>query len=168
MPKLDPVDASFAETATHRVEVEHTIDAAPAQVWAVLSDHGSWDTWYPEMTRCETTEPGGLGATRTVKLGPLVADERWVIWEPDHALGFTVTRMNLPMARRVLEQLHLDAVPGDGPRTRVRYTGSYQPHLLSRLAFARTERRIASSWKAALVSLAEHVASSGSAGSDES
>lgn len=160
MPTLQPVDVSFVEAATHHVHVQYILNATTSEVWAVLADHGSWDAWYPGMSRCDTSEPGGLGAVRTVRLGPLVAKERWVLWEPERALGFTVIHTNLPTAKHILEQIHLEAVStGSRPRTRVRFTGSYRPSPITRLTFSRTTRRIEASWTAGLECLADHIGS---------
>ena len=92
-----------------------------------------------------------------MKLGPLLAHEQWVVWEPEVALGFTVERMNLPMARRMFELIELR---DDGEHTLVRFTGAYQPHPLSRLTFGRSKRQIHASWSQALTALDQMLAAS--------
>lgn len=150
MSRLHPVDRSFIDKADHHVIVEQTVHAPRELVWLALADHGGWDSWYPGMTQCETNEPGGRGARRVVKLGPLVAHEQWIVWEPEIALGFTVERMNLPMARRMFELIELR---DEGGQTLVRFTGAYQSHPLARLTFGRSKRQIQASWSQALTQL---------------
>jgi hypothetical protein len=133
MPTLSVVDPSFARTAPQTVVLERQIPASPAELWRVLSDNSSWMSWFPGMSFCTTTsEPmTGLGSTRTVKVGPLVADEHFILWEPESAWGFAVIRTNIPVAKRMLEQVELFANQSNG--TLVRYTGAFEPHPLTRL-----------------------------------
>jgi hypothetical protein len=111
------------------------------------------------MSFCTTTSTlqTGVGATRTVKVGPLVADEHFILWEPESSLGFCVTRTNLPIAKRMLEQVELVADQAQG--TLVRYTGAFDPHPLSRLTFGLTKRQVRAAWTAGLAGLEKHTIS---------
>ncbi len=126
MPTLAPVDTSFAATAPHTVVVEHVIASVPGPIWAALVDNPGWTTWYPGLKQCESTsDPAhGVGSTRTVTVGPLVAEERFVAWEPEQLWAFTIVKTNLPVAKRLLEQVEL--IRRDGVTT-VRYTGAFEP-----------------------------------------
>lgn len=150
MPRLRPTTRDFLDDASHHVDVSTIIDAPRGAVWQLLADHGTWDRWYPGMTRCETAEPGGPDARRTVTLGPLLAEERWVVWQPENALGFTVERLNLPMARRMFELVELD---DEAAGTRIRFRGGYQPHPVARPGFKRSLRTIERSWSTAFAAI---------------
>lgn len=132
MPTLTPVDMSFADSAPRKVVVEQVIASPPGPIWAALIDNPGWTTWYPGMKSCvSTSDPaGGVGSTRTVQVGGLKADEQFVAWEPEALWAFTITKTNMPMATRFLEQVEL--IP-DGSSTTVRYTGSFEPTLITRL-----------------------------------
>lgn len=77
------------------------------------------------------------------------------MWKPQVALGFTVERMNLHMARRMFELIELR---DDGAHTLVRFTGAYLSHPLSRLTFGRSKRQIHASWSQALTALDQMLA----------
>lgn len=154
MTRLQPTTQTFLDHASHHVDVSAIVSAPRSDVWRLLADHGTWDRWYPGMSRCETREPGGVDARRVVRLGPLVAEERWIVWQPESALGFTVERLNLPMARRMFELIELD---DHETGTRLRFRGGYQPHPLTRLGFSRSIRTIERSWTDAFGAI-EHLA----------
>ncbi len=48
------------QTADRELRVETTIDAPPAQVWAVLTDLTRMPDWSPELLRMVPLRPGGL------------------------------------------------------------------------------------------------------------
>ena len=158
MPNLKPVDSAFAQSAHHVVTVERTIAAPPDRIWAVIDDVGSWTEWYPGMSRCEpTSDPeNGLGSTRRIKIGALVADERIIVHDPPNAWAFTVLKTNLPLANRMLEGLALSGDAG-GDATTVTYTGAFEPHLLTRLTFSLVRRSVRSAWTRGLDGLAQQV-----------
>jgi hypothetical protein len=101
--------------------------------------------------------PTGVGSTRTVKVGSLVADEQFILWEPESAWGFAVTRTNLPVARKMLEQVELLAKESN--QTLVRYTGAFEPHPLNRIAFGLTKRQVRAAWIAGLAGLEKYTTS---------
>lgn len=156
MPTLAPVDLSFATTAPRTVTVTKTIAAPVADVWAAVTDNPGWVNWFPTMSSSEnTSDPThGLGSTRTVKVGGLRAEERFVGWEPEKLWAFAIDKTNLPMAKRFLEQLEFTA---DGDTTNVTYTGAYEPHLLTRLIGGVIDKQLRSAWTNGLAGLAAHV-----------
>lgn len=156
MPTLTPVDASFAHTAPRRVVVEQRVGSGTEPIWAALVDHAGWTAWFPGMkSAVATSDPAhGVGSTRTVKVGGLVADEEFVAWDPETLWAFTIVKTNLPMAKRFLEQVEL--VPGDGD-TVVRYTGAFEPMLLTRPIAALIEKQIGAAWTKGLAGLAAHI-----------
>lgn len=157
MPTLEPVDTDFVTPAPRTIVVEQEIAADPAAVWAVLTDNDSWTTWYPNMNSCITTsDPGhGVGATRSVAVGSLKADERFVAWDEPKLWAFTIVKTNLPMAKRFLEQVEL--VGGESTTT-ARYTGAYEPTAFTRPIASLIDRQIRTAWTNGLAGLAAHLA----------
>lgn len=156
MPTLAPASLDFASSAPNRVIVEQTIAATAADVWAVIIDNPGWTQWFPAMSSCVNTsdEAHGVGSTRTVKVGGLKADERFIGWEPEQLWAFTIEKTNLPMAKRFSEQVEL--IAGDGSTT-VRYTGAFEPFTIMRPVASLIEKNIRAAWTAGLAGLAAHV-----------
>jgi uncharacterized protein YndB with AHSA1/START domain len=158
MPTLTSVETNFAASAHRTVTVEQVIASTPGPIWAALVDNPGWTTWYPGMKRCESTsDPAhGVGSTRTVEVGGLKAEETFVAWEPEKLWAFTITKTNLPMAKRFLEQVEL--IAGDGV-TAARYTGAFEPMLITKPLAGLIERQIRTAWTNGLAGLAAHVTS---------
>ncbi|MDG2113389.1 MAG: SRPBCC family protein [Actinomycetota bacterium] len=161
MPDLEPVEAEFATTAKHIVKVERIVDATPAAIWGAITETAGWTQWFPKMTRAESvSQQATLGSTRTIKIGALVAEERIVLAKENEAWAFAVTRTNLPLAKRMLEMLQLEDVSTpEHTRTRVSYTGAFEPLWFNRLMFRLVKRNVATTWRHGLDGLASHVAS---------
>lgn len=70
MASLETRDIDFAETAPQHAEQTVVIDAAPAEVWAVIVDNERWPEWFPNVKSCtSTSDPAtGIGSTRAVRL----------------------------------------------------------------------------------------------------
>lgn len=153
MPSLDVVEPEFATTAPRRVVVERTIDATPSDLWSIIVDNEGWTAWFPGMKRCTTTSAmaTGVGATRTVKVGGLEAEERFIAWDAPRVWAFCVTRTNIPLASKMLEQIELEPTEGG---TLVRYTGAFEPHALTRFVFGLVEKNVRSAWTGGLDGLA--------------
>jgi uncharacterized protein YndB with AHSA1/START domain len=133
VPQLTKATPEFAASASHKATAVHDLAASPEQVWATITNNSSWTKWFPTMTRCEdTSDPtSGIGSTRTVKVGPLVAEEEFIAWDENRLWAFTITKTNLPLGKKVLEQLAIEP-HGDGG-SRVAYTGAIEPTWFSRL-----------------------------------
>lgn len=153
MPRLEPADLDFATSAPRSVTVEQTIAAPVARVWEVVTDNPGWVDWYPTMTEAvDTSDPTtGVGSTRRVKVGGLVAEERFIAWEPEQLWAFTIEKTNLPTAKRFLEQLEFEA---DGDTTTVRYTGAYEPLWFTKPIAGFVDKQLRTAWTAGLAGLA--------------
>lgn len=163
MPELTPVDISFAETASRRIEVEQDIDASASAIWAVLTDNSTWTTWFEDLTKCEWTseQTSGVGATRQVAFGPMEVDEEFIAWDENERWAFMVTKTNLALAKRMLEMIELEDIGSKkSPKTRVRYTGAFQPHILTFLPFPLFKMQIKRSWARAFVNLDKYITES--------
>ncbi len=165
MPRLIASPPEFVDNAPVVVNVGRTIIASPEAIWAALTHNETWPEWFPDMKRCETTSsPGdGIGATRTVKVGNLVAEEQFIFWDRPKDWGFAMTKTNLPLAKQFVERVQLDTSTHQSDEARantvteVRYTGYIEPHLLMKPFAGLLKMQVRTTWEKALVGLAEHV-----------
>lgn len=75
-------------------------------------------------------------------------------WEPDELWAFTIVKTNVPMAKRFLEQVEL--IQRDATTT-VRYTGAFEPMLITRPIAGFIEKQVRSGWTDGLAGLAAHL-----------
>lgn len=153
---LTEQDLSYVDRSPARAEATVDVDAPPAAVWAVLVDHRQWPDWFgPALVSCEPTsvEEEGVGATRVVRLrGGAAIAERFIAWDEDELWAFTGTAAKPKMFAALVEQAHLEPLPGD--RTRITYTMAFEPNGLLRLGGPLLSRGISRSLKSALKNLA--------------
>jgi carbon monoxide dehydrogenase subunit G len=75
-----------------RFETTVDLDAAPAAVWAVMSDVERWAEWTPSIRSITRTSSGpmGVGSTALVKQ-PKLAPAHFVVtkWEPGRGFDWT-------------------------------------------------------------------------------
>jgi uncharacterized protein YndB with AHSA1/START domain len=156
MPKLTPVDAAFIATARQVVEVKQLVRAPIQRVWDTIADNNSWTKWFSPMSECRSTsEPAtGVGATRSVVVGALEADEEFVAWDEPNVWAFSIVKTNIPMATKFLEHVEL-ATHNEG--TLVTYTGAFDPHLVTKLSYPLVKRQIRKSWTTGLAGLADYL-----------
>ncbi|MDQ6839909.1 MAG: SRPBCC family protein [Actinomycetota bacterium] len=110
----------WIDRAPVRVEGETVVNAAANTVFATLADHESWPAWFPGMRRARVDgRAAGVGATRTVWVGPIAVKEKFVTWEPATRFSFTLTESSAPGLASMVEDLQLEAVTAG--QTRVRY-----------------------------------------------
>ncbi len=113
-------DVEWIDRAPIRVQNETVVQADASAVFATLADHESWPTWFPGMRRARVDgRSTGVGATRTVWVGPVAVKEKFVAWEPDTRYSFTLTESGAPGLASMVEDFQLE--PVDACRTRVRY-----------------------------------------------
>lgn len=154
MPKLTKVDAAFVATARQTVTVDQIVRAPIQKVWDTIANNDLWPQWFPIMTECQTTsDPAtGIGATRSVVVGLLEADEVFVAWDEPHLWAFSIVKTNLPMATKFVGQLELST---HDQGTKVVYTGAFDPHLVTKLSYPIVKRQVRKSWTAGLAGLAD-------------
>lgn len=110
----------WIERAPIRVQDEAVVPADASVVFATLADHESWPTWFSGMRRVRVDgRSTGVGATRTVWVGPVAVREKFVVWEPDTRFSFTLTESGAPGLASMVEDFQLE--PLAAGRTRVRY-----------------------------------------------
>lgn len=127
MAALEPVDPSFYDSAAWKIDVVRDVALARQDAWRIIADNASWPSWFPGIAVCETIgEPAsGLGSKRHVKGRGLDVTERFIVWEPGAAWGFTILSMKRSFASRMAERVSL-ADAGDG-RTRITYLMAIEP-----------------------------------------
>ncbi|MCH7789232.1 MAG: SRPBCC family protein [Acidobacteria bacterium] len=113
MPDIKPLveqPDSWIEDAPVRVRAERTVSATPAQLWAVIADHESWPRWFDSVKKVEVTGVSdAVDGTRRVTVGPVVLEERFTRWEPEHVFAFAVTGMSHRLVKSLNERLTLTA-----------------------------------------------------------
>ncbi|HEY3842758.1 MAG TPA: SRPBCC family protein [Acidimicrobiales bacterium] len=80
------------------------VNATPAQLFDRLSDLGSWSDWCVGMRRVRVDGPAaGVGAVRTVWVGPTRVQERFLEWVPGERLTFALVGSNVPGLTSMVE-----------------------------------------------------------------
>ncbi len=127
MARLIQQDLAFADTAPWKFDFEAVISAAPAKVWSAWTDNPSWAVWFKNCKSCVTTSPTaeGVGATRTIKVNGLTAEEVFIAWEPEQLWAFTVTAIKPSFAKSMVERVRFTDVGND--RTRINYRIAIEP-----------------------------------------
>lgn len=106
----------WIDRAPIRVQNETVVQADASTVFATLADHESWPTWLPGVRRVRVDgRSTGVGATRTVWVGPVAVSEKFVVWEPDTRFSFTLTESGAPGLASMVEDFQLEPLPPAGP-----------------------------------------------------
>jgi hypothetical protein len=104
MPALQPVDASFLDTAPTRFAQTWAVDRPASEVWAELVGDRPL-AWCRGLAVTWTSpRPFGVGTTRQAAvLGALKVQEHFFIWEEGHRYTFYVTSANVPLFTSLAE-----------------------------------------------------------------
>jgi uncharacterized protein YndB with AHSA1/START domain len=110
-----------------RIAAEATTEAAPDEVWALLSDRSTWPSWSPLGSHAgerpgEGGAPDGLGGIARFVTGRHCVREEIVEREPPRRLSYTLLS-GLPLRdyRAVVE------LTPAGTGTRIRWSASFLP-----------------------------------------
>lgn len=159
MASLSPREIDFADAAPVRIDGSATLDATPAEVWAVLLDYEAWPRWFRGLHTCRaTSEPAtGVGSTRTVTLakGRSVVEERFIAWEDERLWAFTATSMSPAMFRSLVERVTIE--PVDAGRTTVTYRMAFEPKPALRPVLPLLRAGVGRNLSAAVVELGREV-----------
>jgi hypothetical protein len=100
VPKLEPIDETFFESARLRYVQSWDIDRPAADVWRDLVENPLH--WCKTLSIGWTSAPPfGVGTTRRVKvLGLLVSNEYYFVWDEGRRNAFYFTDANLPLFKR--------------------------------------------------------------------
>lgn len=128
MPRLEPFDLDFFDSAPQRRSYVLDLPVSPERVWRGLSaSNPLW--WCRLLSSVEYTSPRpfGVGTTRTAAvLGVLRLNEVFIRWEEGRRQSFTVDRATLPVFRRFGEDY---LVERSGEHCRLTWTFAYEPGL---------------------------------------
>lgn len=108
--KCRKVDDAFLDKAPELIVNSVDLSRSAAAVFAILADAEAWPRWFESMRRVEWTSPPplGPGATRTVYLNSVTADEYFYAWEPDRRFAFCFTAVSRPFAAAFAEDYSLE------------------------------------------------------------
>ncbi len=130
------VSTTFA-SATH-------IDASPAAVWDVMTDHVRYARWGSAKTvtieRKGTPSPNGLGAIRCFHAGPMKVREEVTAWEPPTRMAYRLNSKQ--MTRTYTSEMVLRE---DGGGTVLEWSSTFEPRIPGTAALVRRiyERAVA-------------------------
>ncbi|MEU4743670.1 SRPBCC family protein [Actinosynnema sp. NPDC023658] len=126
MPRLEPFDVDFFDSAPQRRSYVLDLPVSPERVWRGLTaSNPLW--WCRLLSSAEYTSPRpfGVGTTRTATvLGVLRLRERFIRWEEGRRQSFLVDRANLPVFRRLGEDYLVERAAGG---SRLTWTFAYEP-----------------------------------------
>jgi hypothetical protein len=107
MPRTEPIDLAFFDSAPAVYEDQWDINVPAAQFWPDLVDNPLH--WCRGLKiRWTSPRPFGVGTTRHVGvLGVLQADEHFFLWEEGVRFAFHFTHANIPLYRRLGEYYEL-------------------------------------------------------------
>lgn len=100
----DHVDVGVFDNPTVRVTVD--VEVRPEQLFAILEDPDAWSVWLTAISKVTWTspDPKGVGTTRTVTIGgDFVADEEFLVWEPNARMAFRFTQCSRRVFRAFAE-----------------------------------------------------------------
>jgi hypothetical protein len=83
------------------IRLDKTLAAPIDGVFELLSDHGNYDRFLgitsSELLREGEGEPNGLGALRSIALGPIRFEEEITAFERPRRMDYLIRRVNLPV-----------------------------------------------------------------------
>ncbi len=146
-------DMSFLESAPWKFDAKVTMKAPPSKVWAALVDDSSWPTWFQDCTSCRSTSipSGGVDSTRSIVVGPLSVDERFIAWEEERLWAFTALGINKRFASMLVECVRL--APGDDGGTDLSYRMAANPTWWAKPMHHKFESNVISAWTTSLQTL---------------
>lgn len=93
-------DVTRFTAAPKRVEKSVVVNAPPAEVWKLISDHQQMPTYFPginhvDVDNSHASQANGVGCVRSCSLhGNMQTVEEVRLWEPPAALGYTLRAPN--------------------------------------------------------------------------
>jgi hypothetical protein len=130
MPRTEPIDLSFFDSAPALFVDEWDIDVPADQFWPDLVDNPLH--WCRGLKiRWTSPRPFGVGTTRHVAVfGALQADEHFFLWEEGVRFAFHFTHANLPIYRSLGE--YYEVKPTGPGSCRFTWKIAAQPTLFGR------------------------------------
>ena len=111
------------------INLERELDAPIEHVFDVLTDHASYADHFRGITsstlsREGETEPNGLGALRTIAMGPIRFSEEITAFERPARMDYLIREVNMPLEHHG-GSIRFEAAGG---RTKVRWASSFTAH----------------------------------------
>jgi Polyketide cyclase / dehydrase and lipid transport len=116
---LEARDLAWVDSAPVVITKTFPLGASTTEVFNRLADLSAWSEWCGGMKRVRIDDgpESGVGAVRTVWVGLTRVQERFVVWEPDQRLTFTLTGSNTPGLHSMVEDWAVAPDPQDPART---------------------------------------------------
>jgi len=112
------------------IDTEHTTDASPEAVWALLADVSTWTDWGVwDAARLKREDPSGgpgVGAVRELRVDRTRSVEQVVAFEPPRHLAYTLVGGNIPV-RNYRGEVTLEPTAAGG--TTIRWTSAFNAKL---------------------------------------
>ncbi len=112
------------------IETEHTTDAAPEAVWALLADVTTWTDWGVwDVARLRSADPSGgpgVGAVRELRVERTRSIEEVVVFDAPRRLEYALVGGNIPV-RNYRGTVTLEPTPSGG--TTIRWASSFRAKL---------------------------------------
>jgi carbon monoxide dehydrogenase subunit G len=107
------------------VKVEQEIDVSAEAVWKVMRDFGGLKAWNPGIESCEV-EGDGIGAVRTIKMGPVALKERLEhLDEATRTFSYSIIEGPIPATGYLATVTVSEAGPG---RARIVWGSRFEPN----------------------------------------
>jgi hypothetical protein len=105
VPKVQPVDETFFDSAPTRISHTWAINRPAATVWADLVAAHPLDWCRGLSVNWTSPRPFSVGTTRQAKVlgGVLTVQEHFFIWEEGRRYAFYVTSANAPLFKSLAE-----------------------------------------------------------------
>jgi len=115
VPKLQPVDESFFDSAPTRIARTWSINRPAAQVWQELAADRPLDWCRGLSVRWTSARPFSVGTTRQAKVlgGVLTVQEHFFIWDEGRRYAFYVTSANAPLFKSLAEDYIVEPTGAD-------------------------------------------------------
>lgn len=132
MPRLEPVEESFLDSAPTRYTRTWSIARPSSEVWAELVGERPLHWCRGLAINWTSAPPLAVGSTRqATALGALKVQEHFFIWEQGRRHAFYATESNVPLFRSLAEDY---VVEPDGPhRCTFTWRVASAPTLLGKL-----------------------------------
>ncbi len=116
---LEERPSGWSDQAPIQMHHELHLAASPDRVFDVLADSPAWPEWFKGMRRVRIDGPAtGVGALRTVWVGPNRVQEHFTVWEPAHRITLHIVESNAPGLRVMAEDYRISPET-DGSRLSV-------------------------------------------------
>jgi uncharacterized protein YndB with AHSA1/START domain len=116
--RLQERPPGWSEQAPIQIRNELFLPVPPEKVFDVLADSPRWPTWFKGMRRVRVDGLAtGVGALRTVWVGPTRVQEHYIVWEPAHRITFHVIKSSSPGLRVMVEDYQISPAAGGSKLT---------------------------------------------------